>query len=883
MRIYRVFVHRLRSIFRRSRAEASLQFEIDTHVEQLVKEALAAGMSETEARMMARRHFGSLEKTKEECRDARRVALIDNFMRDSRYALRMIWTRRGFSVPALLTLALGIGANIAIFTVLDAVLIRPLPYAKPERLVGVSNSAVFSGEVVNDWPLSLEMYSAYNDQAQSFADLGVWTPGAAAVTGGGDPEQVPTVAMTHGVLAALGVRPYFGRWFSSADEAPGAQKAAILSYRYWQRRFGGDRRVLGRLVDIDFVPHEVVGVMPRDFEFLNVDPDVFVAQTVAAGAPGSRDADFFGVARLKPDVSFAQANQDLARVLSISGGGSQAWRQALQELRVKPNVHSLKQDVVGDVGPFLKVLMGVLVIVLLLVCANVANLVQVRAQARRDEFAIRTALGAGRGRVAQQLIVESLALAILGGTAGLALASAGLWVLVTHGPALPRVTEISLDSTSLLFALACSVLSGILFGFIALVRSGLSDRPKHTRGATANEEQVQAQNVLVVAQVALALVLMVGAGLLVRSFIALNNVKPGFTHPDQIQTIRLFIPEAQIPDPARAVQMQTDILHELAAIPGVTAAGFATALPLELQYRNGNPVSVEGKTPPGRIPPNRTIKSVSPGLFTALGTRLIAGRDFAWTDMVNPSRVAIISENMARENWGDASVALGRRIRVGTDGPWKVIVGVAEDVHDAGVDQPAPTLVYFPGARRSVSFALQTSRAGTESLLKELTQKIHAVDSSAPVGKVRTLGDLNKLAMERRSFALVLLAIAAVMAVTLSIIGVYGVLAYAVAQRRKEISIRVAVGAEPRTIKALFLRQGFVLTCLGVIVGLIAARGGSHWMGSLLFQVEPGDPLTYGVAAAVTVTAALAASYLPSRRAASANPIEALRSDSAVS
>lgn len=881
MRVYRVFMHRLRSIFRKSRADADLQHEIEIHLEQLVKEAVASGMNESEARVMARRRFGPLEKTKEECRDTRRVNVIDNFTRDVRHALRMIWSKRSFSVPALLTLALGIGANIAIFSVVNAVLIRSLPYAEPEQLVGVSNSAVFSGLVINDWPLSLDMYAAYNEQARSFADFGVWTPGVAAITGAGDPDQVTTASMTHGVLPALGVQPHLGRWFSSADEVPGAQKAVILSYKYWQRRFGGNERVLGQLVLIDFVPCQVVGVMPRSFEFLNVDPDVFLAQSVANGAPGSGDADYSGVARLKPGVSRAKANQDIARVLSIWGAGNAQWEQALEELRVKPNIHPLKQDVVGDVGAVLEILMGALVIVLLLVCANVANLVQVRAHARREEFAIRTALGAGRGRIASQLIVESLALAILGGAAGLALAYAALRVLVTHGPStLPRISEIELDSTSLLFALACSLLSGMLFGFIALLKSGLSSRLQNARGSSPSAEQLHAQNALVVAQVALALVLLVGAGLLARSFIALSAVKPGFTHPEQIQTIRLFIPEAQIPEPPRVAQMQADILHELAAIPGVTAAGFATALPLELEYHNGNPISVEGKTAVGRIPPNRTIKYISPGLFAALGTRLIAGRDFTWSDLSSQPGAAIVSENMARENWGDAPDALGKYLRInGTNGPWSVIVGVAENVYDDGVDQPPPGLVYFPGARRSISFALRSGRAGTEGLLKEITAKIHAVDATLPLANVRTLSDLNKLTMERRSFALVLLGIAAVMAITLSIIGVYGVLAYAVAQRRKEISIRVAVGAEPRTIKALFLRQGLILTCVGGVIGLVTARGVSHWMTSLLFGVTPGDPLTYGVSGAVILVAALAASYVPSRIAASLNPIEALRGD----
>ncbi len=880
MRFIRVIMHRLRSLFRPSRADADLQREFELHFELLVKEAMASDMSESEARIMARRQFGPVEKTTEECRDMRRIDLIDNCVRDVRYALRMIRTKPGFSVPALLSLALGIGANIAIFSVVNAVLIRPLPYAEPEKLVGVFNSAVFSGQVIQDWPLSLDMYGAYKENARSFEEFGVWTPGAAAVTGTGDPEQVATAAMTHGVLRALGVKPYLGRWFSNADEMQGAQKTMILSYKYWQRKFGGDGRVLGRLVVIDFVPYQVIGVMPRSFEFLNLAPDVFLAQTVATGGSGSEDADYSGIARLKPGISLGRANQDIARVLSIWAAGNGLWRQALKELRVKPNIHPLKQGVVGDVGAVLEILMGALAMVLLLVCANVANVVQVRAQARHDEFAIRAALGAGWGRIARQVMIESLTLAALGGAVGLAFAYAGLRLLITQGPTdLPRVGEISIDSTSILFALSCSFLSGILFGLIAVLKSGLSSRLQNARGATQNTERLRAQNALVVVQVALALVLLVGAGLLVRSFIALSAVKPGFTHPEQIQTIRLFIPEAQIREPERVVQMQADILHKLAAIPGVTAAAFATALPLELEYHNGNAVSVEGKTPVGRIPPNRTVKRISPGLFATLGTRLIAGRDLTWDDLLNERRVAIVSENMARENWGEPRDALGKRIRIGTDGPWSIVLGVAENVYDDGVDQQPPALVYFPGHRRSVTFAIRSSRAGTEGLLKEITAKIHAVDPSLPLAQLRTLRELYRLTMARRSFAFVLLGISAAMAVTLSIIGVYGVLAYAVAQRHREISIRLAVGAEPRTIKVRFLRQGLILTCIGGTIGLVSARGLSPWMESLLFGVKPFDPLTYGISGAVILAAALVATYVPSRRAASLNPIEALRGD----
>jgi predicted permease len=859
--------------------EAEMNDELRFHFEREVDKYEGLGLPHEEALRRARLTFGGMDQTKEECREARGVSFIETTIQDLRYAIRLILARPTFSAPALLSLALGIGGNIAIFSVINAVLIRPLPYVKPEKLVGVFNSAVLPGLTMRELPLTLDLYSAYKEKVGSFEEFGVWTSDSASVTRAGAPEQVPTVSMTSGVLRALGIKPYLGRWFLSADEYPGAQKTVILSYKYWQRKFGGDRRVLGRLILIDFVPHQVIGVMPRSFEFLNLAPDLFLAQTVVKGAPGSQDADRSGLARLKPGVSLAKANQDIAHVLSMWAAES-GLQQTLSELRIKPNIHSLKQDVIGDVGAVLKTLMGALAMVLLLVCANVANLVQVRVQGRRDEFAIRAALGAGWGRIARQLVIESLALAALGGAVGLAFAYAALRLLIIHGPAdLPRVGEISIDSMSIYFALASTFLSGVLFGSIAVIKSGFGRKLQKARGATQNTEQSRAQNALVIAQVALALVLLIGAGLLVRSFIALSEVAPGFTQPEHVETIRLFIPEAEVPKPEQVAQMQSDIAHAVATIPGVSAVAFGTALPLEFEYRNGNPVSVDGKTPVGRMPPNRMIKRISPGLFAALGTRLVDGRDFTWSDLLNQRRVAIISENMAREYWSEPRDALGERIQINGDQEWSAIVGVAQNVYDNGVDQQPPSLVYFPGSRRGITFAIRSSRAGTESLVKEIAAKIHATDPNLPVAQIRTLHDVYRLTMARRSFTLVLLGIAAAMAITLSIIGVYGVLAYAVVQRRKEVGIRLAIGAEPRAIKILFLRQGLILMCVGLAIGLVSARGLTQWMASLLFGVKPSDPLTYGIAGIVVIAAALAASYVPARRAAFLNPIEALRID----
>lgn len=880
-----------RRFFHRDQADAEQREELDFYLDITTEEYIKRGVEPAAAREAARRKLGNTTLIREEVYRMNTLTFLDGVLRDARHAVRMIRTRPGFSVAALLSLALGIGANTAIFSVVNSVLIRPLPYPGSEALVGVSNRLVIQGQPFEDARLSPGMYAACKENARSFESFGVWISGAATVTGMGDPEQLVIVTVTHGVLPALGVPAYIGRWFSSEDDSPGTPETVILSFGCWQRKFGGDRDVLGRTIVIDFVPHRIIGVMPRDFRFVNLSPDMFLPQRFSKSGL-TEEFSYAGIARLKPGVTIALANRDLARVWK-AWGETEGVGKMLEMLKVRPNLHPLKKDVVGDVGSVLSVLMGALGLVLLLVCANVANLVLVRAQSRRQELAIRAALGAGWGRIARELLVESLTVGIIGGALGVVLAYLGLRVLVTQGPtSLPRLAEISMDETALAFALACSLGSSALFGVTAVLRSGIPDRIQSARGVTHGAEQLRAQNALVVTQVALAFVLLVASGLMIRSFLALRAVTPGFTHPEWIQTVRISIPEALTLDPERVIRMQSEILSRLSAIPGVTAAGFASGLPMELEYRNGKPIGVEGKTPADQIPPNRAVKNISPGLLAAQGTRLVAGRDFTWEDVFGQHRVAIVSEDMARESWGEPANAVGKRIREGRDGPWIEVVGVAENVYADGVNQPAPATVCFrvgvvppvrPGdsaaVRRSVTFAIRSKRAGTQAFLREVTAAIHAVNASLPLAKVRTLNDVYRHSMARTSFALVLLGIAAVMAFTLAIIGVYGVLAYAVAQRRHEVSIRLALGAEPRALKWLFVRKGLIVNCIGGIIGVALAAGLSRWISSLLFGVTPLDPLTCAASGALITAAAMIASYVPARQAASVDPMETLRSE----
>lgn len=820
------------------------------------------------------------------------LSALDTLLRDARHSLRTMRLNPGFATAAVLSLAIGIGANTAIFSVVNAVLIRPLPYPEAERLVGVYNSAVIQGETFNDMGLSPGMNAALKEQSAAFQELGVWLPGTGTVTGAGEPEQIKVLRMTQGVLPALGAQPLIGRRFSPDDDRPGTPETVLLSHAYWRRHFGADPQVLGRDVVIDAVPHRVIGVMAPAFRFLDLSPDVLLPQRFATANLSFEPFSYSGIAKLKPGVGIEFANQDSWRVLSRIV--PENVRSFVEQSHMKPNVRPLKRDITGDIGTVLEVLMGALCLVFLLVCANVANLVLARAQGRSQEFAIRAALGAGWGRIARELMVESLTLGLIGGACGMALAYGGLQVLTTQGlTKIPRLAEVSIDTTALAFGLALSIAGSLLFGLIAIFKSGVPRQLVSARGASHGREHLRAQNVLVVAQVAVAMVLLVASGLLIRSFMALREVHPGFTHPEQIQTMRITIPDTRVPDPEQVARMQAYIIENISRLPGVEAAAFADGLPLESDYRNGNIVAVEDHFVAGQTPPNRIVKRVSPGLFRTLGTRLLAGRDFHWEDLAKRRLVAVVSENMARENWAEPSAALGKHLRPGALGDtWYEVIGVVENVHEDGMNKPAPATVYFrnglydatrpgepPIIRRGLTLAVRSARAGNENFLRELAAALHSVDASLPLAQTRTLDDLYRQSMARTSFTLVLLGIAGIMALALSVIGVYGVLAYAVGQRRREVSIRVALGAQSSQVIGLFLRRGVLLATAGLTGGLAIAIALSRWVSSLLFGVTALDPATYAAAATGVAAAALIAVYIPARKAAAVPPAESLRSD----
>jgi putative ABC transport system permease protein len=818
-------------------------------------------------------------------------------------ALKQVFRRLAaapmFSAVALVTLALGIGANTAIFSVIDGVLIKPLPYPHAESLVGVWHTAPGISTIGGHLNISPTMYFTYRDQSRTFEQIGVWANRAAAVTGVGEPEQVRVLMVTSGLLDALGVKPALGRWFSQADDTPGTAETVMLTDGYWHRRFGGDKSVIGRIVVIDAKPRLVIGVMPADFRLPNNDAELILPERFDRGHIFLGDFSYQGVARLKSGVTIEQANSDVTRMLGIwlkSWPAPPGFSPAIFEsARFGAEIEPLKQDVVGDIGTTLWVIMGTLGLVLLIACANVANLLLVRAEGRQHELAIRAALGAGWGRIAREMLLESLTLGVLGGALGLGLAYAAIRVLVATGPeALPRLGEISVDPLALIFALAVSLLSGVLFGIIPVVKYAGPQVALALRGVgrsfSQSRERHRARNTLVVVQVALALVLLVGSGLMIRTFQALRSVQPGFTRPEEIQMLRISIPEAQMREPERVMRTENDMLDKLAAIPGVTSVAFANSAPLEGFNFNDVLYAEDKNYGVNEIPPVRRYRFISPGFLKTAGTPLIAGRDFDWTDLYQKRHVAIVSENMAREMWGDPRAALGKRIRQGPTDPWREIVGVAGDVYDNGMEKPPVALAYWPAlmdkfrddqirVTRSGAFVIRTNRAATESFLKEARQAVWSVNANLPVFLVRTLQDVYDQSMARTSFTLVLLAIAGAMALVLGVVGIYGVIAYAVSQRTREIGIRMALGAHPAGLRRMFVRHGLTLACAGAVVGLGAAAALTRLMSTLLFGITALDPVTYAAVAALLIAAAVLASYVPARRATRVDPVEALRAE----
>jgi len=886
------------------RRDAELEQELRLHLELAAEdERRRARSSDGAARAAVIRH-GAVTQTMDTLRDQRGLPWLDDLARDLRHGLRGLRRSPMFATVVLLTLAIGIGANTAVFSVVHSVLLKPLAYPNAEELVAVWHTAPGASGMSNlsgDLRLSPSMYFTYAEQNRTFQNIGVWFAGSATVTAIAEPEQVRSVAVSYGTLQALGVQPMLGRWLSQADQVPGAPRTVMLGYGYWLRRFGADRSVIGRGITVESRPREIVGVMPEGFRLVNADPELITPLGLDRSRVTLPGFGLQTVAKLKPGVTIEEASADVARMVPIWMSSWPAARgvnpRVYESWRITPALRPLEQDVVGNVTNALWVLMGTIGIVMLIACANVASLLLVRAEGRQQELAVRAALGAGRGRIVRGLLVESALLGVTGGVLALGLARVGLHFLVSAGPAtLPRLDEISIDSGALLFTLVVSLLSGLLFGLMPALKYAGPRISTVLRGggrtSSQSRERHRARNVLVVAQVALALVLLVSSGLMIRTFQALRAVQPGFTQPDQLQTVQISIPTSLVPEPERVARLQHDIVDKLAAIPGVTSVGFASVMPMATRTPDWDAVRAEGKTySQDEVPPLRLFKSVSPRLFETSGTRLVSGRDFTWTDLYDHRPVVMVSANLARELWGTPAAAIGKRIQTLEVAPWREVIGVVQDVYDNGVNEAAPTTVYWPSlgessyragqvnVERTVTFAIRSRQTGTETFLSQVRRAVWSAHASLSLASERSMQEIYDQSMARTSFTLVMLAIAGAMALVLGVIGIYGVISYAVTQRTREIGIRLALGAQRGELKRMFVRHGLVLTGAGMAIGLGAAVGLTRLMSSLLFGISPLDPTTYVVVPILLVIATILASYLPARRAAAVDPVEALKAE----
>jgi putative ABC transport system permease protein len=814
-----------------------------------------------------------------------------------KHAVRRLAQFPLFTAGAVATLAIGLGANSAIFAVVYGILLKPLPYPLPDRLVVVDHTA--PGVNIDRAGAAPFLYFTYREQAKTLESVGIWQGGTVSVTGLAEPEEIPIADVTGGVLPALGVQPALGRLFTAADDSPGSPDTAIITYAYWQARFGGDPSAIGRRVAFDGRPSEIIGVLPASFRFLDRDVSAFTPLRLDRSKTFLGQFSYQAIARLAPGTTIERAGADTARLIPTAIDSFPPFpgfnKQMFAEARLSSLVRPVKDDLVGDVGRVLWVLMGTIGLVLLVACANVANLLLVRTDGRQQELAIRAALGAGWGRIARELMTESLLLGVCGGVAGLGLAYAGLKTLVAIAPAnLPRLQEISLATPVLLFSFALSLVAGALFGGILVLKYAgphvSTALRAGGRSMSSSRERQRTRNTLVVAQIALAMVLLVGSGLMIRTFVALRHVDPGFTHPEELLTMRITIPSATVKEPAEVIRMQQNIAGKIAAISGVSSVGLTTVLPMDGQGWS-DPIFAEDKAyTEGQIPPLRRFKFLTPGLLKTMGNRLVAGRDFTWDDLYGLHRVALVSENLARELWGEPSKALGRRIRETHKSPWREIVGVVNDERDEGVDTKAPTFVCWPmlldnfegdeiSVRRAPAFVIRSPRTGSAGFLQEVSRAVWSVNPNLPLAGVRTEQEIYQKSLARTSFALVMLSIAGAMALLLGVAGIYGVISYGVSQRRREIGIRVALGAQPGAVTRLFVGQGLRLAAIGAGLGLVAAIGLMRLMASLLFGVASIDPLTYASVALGLVAAALLACYIPAVRATGVNPVEALRAE----
>ena len=882
---------RLSSLGLAPEREAEIVDELSQHLDDHYRELTSGGTSPADAERrtlalfrsgnMLARYMAPLKQSHVPSRltpAAPTGRRFGDLWQDLRYAGRILTKQPAFAITAVVTLALGIGATTAIFSVVYGVLLKPLPFAEPERLVSLQQIAPHHAGT-NQGRVT---YFTYRENQQAFEEIGAWDPAEVSITGGGNPERVQALLVSSSTLPLLRVQPIIGRFFSPEDDVPGNALRVVLTYGYWQRRFGAAHDISGQRLVIDGRPAEVIGVLPASFKFLRTRPVILLPLALDVNAP--RDGISFGfqaLARLKPAVTLAQANADVARMISL-------FPPVFAQLELQPDVRPLANDVIGDVGDILWILLAAVGVVLLIACGNVANLFLIRAEVRQQELAMRAALGASRARLARTLLSESVLLGIGGGAVGVGLAQAAVLLLRAMAPTeLPRLDDISIDPAVLLFTLAISIASGAFFGTFAVTKFGRPSTTALKEGGRSSSDapgRHRTRNALVVGQIALALTLLIVSGLMIRTFIAMRQVHPGFSQPAQVQTFAIAIPPAFVSDAPQAARTHQSVAERLAQVPGVISVGLSTSITMDGED-NGNVIEIEGlPAAEGRVPPLRRFKSFGPGYFETMGNRLAAGRSITWREIFEQKPVIVVSEPLAREYWGDPARALGKHLRADDQAPWREIVGVSGEERDDGLNRAATAIVYWPmmseGYRwRTMVYVVRSSRVGTPGFLRELEQAVWSVNPNLPLANSRTLADIQSTSMAQTSFALVMLGIAAAVALLIGVVGIYGAIAYAAAQRTREIGVRMALGAQIGDVRRMFLRHGLALTTAGIAIGIVLAVALTRVMSAFLFGVGPLDPVTYAAVSAVLAAVALLAIYLPARRAARVDPVVALRAE----
>jgi len=810
---------------------------------------------------------------------------------DFRHSLRSLLRTPAFTLITLLTLALGIGANTAIFSLVYGVLIKPLPYPESDRLVAVANSAPGIG--LDDFQQSDATFFHFRTHNHVFDEIGLYTETTANLTGAGTPERLDAALFTDTMLAVLDTPPALGRGFLPEEGRPGGETVVLLSHGLWQRRFGADPRILERSIELDGVQHRVVGVMGPGFAFPRPEAQLWLPLTITPAEVSVGNFNYDAVARLKGGITPELAKADLdPLVWSLPEAfPGEITVALLEKARFNTIIRPLRDEVVGDVGSALWILLGTVGFLLLIACANVANLFLVRGEGRQREVAVRTALGAGRGHLAGFFLTESFLLAVGGAALGLSLAAAAIEALKVLDPGnLPRLHEVGLDGAVLAFTGLLAVLTALAFGLVPVFRAGgekLVGALKGGSRATVGRERQRARGALVAVQMALALVLLVGSGLMVRSFHALSRVDPGFK-AEKALTLRLSVPRAEAPEPAAGARFYTELLDRLGALPGVRRVGAASELPLtDGQSRQATAIE-DFPIEPDELPKIFPYKRVSHGYFEAMGIPLVAGRTFEVRDWEEATGTAVVSQAFAESLWPGQS-ALGKRLQPGggaDEEGWYTIVGVVGKVHDEALTADPEAMVYYPMVGigdddwvvRTMSVVIAT-QVDPLSLADGARETVWALNPNLPVANVRTLEAIVARSTARTTFTLTLLALGAAMALVLGAVGLYGVISYIVGQRRQEIGVRMALGAERGEVARMVVAQGLTLTAVGLGLGLAGAFALTRLMGSLLFGVSATDPLTFGSVPLLLLAVALLATWLPARRAASVEPVEAIKGE----